>query len=68
MSHTGERTVTEGLLRTEAHEYYLFWRKHPGHPWHSFYFETRDGAYRRYFFLIERGIEAYLERRRPRPE
>ena len=51
--------------RGEATEtvYYLAWRLRSTHPWSSEEFETRMAAYQRYFALIERGIEAYLERR-----
>jgi hypothetical protein len=66
MGFTSERTVTQAAQQQDASEYCLFWRSRPGHPWRSLRFASRASAYRRYFFLIERGIEAYLERRRPR--
>jgi len=43
--------------------YYLAWRIRPNHPWRSEEFESRTQAHRRYFSLLERGAEAYLERR-----
>jgi hypothetical protein len=43
--------------------YYLVWRTRPSHPWHSEEFESRSQAHRRFFELIERGVEAYLEKR-----
>jgi hypothetical protein len=45
--------------------YYLVWRTRPNHPWHSEELYNRIDAHRRYLSLIERGVEAYLERRRP---
>lgn len=45
--------------------YYLVWRTRPNHPWHSEELYSRIDAHRRYLSLIERGIEAYLERRKP---
>jgi hypothetical protein len=43
--------------------YYLLWRSRPSHPWHSEEFCNRIEAHKRYFALLERGLEAYLERR-----
>jgi hypothetical protein len=43
--------------------YYLLWRARPSHPWHSEEVESRSAAHRRYFALLERGVEVYLERR-----
>lgn len=65
MSLIGEQTITEGRLRGDATRYSLFWRARPNHPWHSHEFDSRERAYHRYFALIERGVEAYLQRRRP---
>jgi len=45
--------------------YYLVWRLRPNHPWHSEELFNRIDAHNRYFTLIQRGIEAYLERRQP---
>ena len=45
--------------------YYLVWRTRPSHPWHSEEFCNRIDAHKRYLALIERGTEAYLERRIP---
>ena len=44
--------------------YYLAWRARRNHPWRSEEFESRLEAHRRYLSLLERGVEAYLERRR----
>lgn len=43
--------------------YYLLWRARPSLPWHSEEVESRSTAHRRYFALLERGVEVYLERR-----
>jgi hypothetical protein len=43
--------------------YYLLWRARPSLPWHSEEVESRPAAHRRYFALLERGVEVYLERR-----
>jgi len=43
--------------------YYIVWRSRPSHPWHSEELFNRIEAHRRYFALLERGVEAYLERR-----
>ena len=45
--------------------YYLVWRTLPNHPWFSEELFNRIEAHRRYLTLIERGAEAYLERRKP---
>jgi hypothetical protein len=45
--------------------YYLVWRTRPSHPWHSEEFLSRIDAHKRYLTLIERGTEAYLQRRTP---
>jgi hypothetical protein len=44
-------------------EYYLLWRTGWSHPWRSEEIDSRNEAHARYFDLIERGYEAYLERR-----
>jgi hypothetical protein len=44
-------------------QYYLLWRTGWSHPWRSEEIESRNEAHARYFALIERGYEAYLERR-----
>jgi hypothetical protein len=43
--------------------YYILWRWRPRHPWHSEELFTRMEAHRRYFSLLQRGYEAYLEKR-----
>jgi hypothetical protein len=45
--------------------YFLLWRTRPNYPWHSEELLNRAEAHNKYFSLIERGYEAYLERRRP---
>jgi hypothetical protein len=49
----------------QATVYYLVWRTRPNHPWHSEELFNRIDAHKRYLALIERGVEAYLERRKP---
>ena len=44
--------------------YYLVWRSRANHPWHSEEYFTRIEAHKRYFTLLDRGSEAYLECRR----
>ena len=67
---TGTVRVDGDTVRADAppvrgHSYYyLLWRTRPSHPWHSEEFDSRTLAHRRYFELIERGVEAYLEKRR----
>ena len=48
---------------TPQKEYYLLWRTGWSHPWRSEEIDSRNEAHARYFDLIERGYEAYLERR-----
>ncbi|HEX5105372.1 MAG TPA: hypothetical protein VFV87_16250 [Pirellulaceae bacterium] len=43
--------------------YYLVWRISPSQPWRSEEFFNRIDAHNRYFALLQRGVEAYLERR-----
>lgn len=43
--------------------YYLLWRSRPSHPWKSEEHFNRIDAHNKYFALIQRGYEAYLERR-----
>jgi hypothetical protein len=43
--------------------YYLLWRSRKGHPWQSEEHFNRIDAHNKYFSLIQRGYEAYLERR-----
>ena len=45
--------------------YYVAWRIRKHHPWRSEEFGSRFEAHSRYFALIERRVEAYLEKRRP---
>ena len=60
--------ATTGTVRVEgksarAQTYYLLWRTRPSHPWQSEEFDNRNQAHHRYFELIQRGVEAYLEKR-----
>lgn len=57
----GERLAEP--LATRSTVYYLVWRIRPSQPWRSEEFENRFDAHQRYFTLIERGVEAYLESR-----
>jgi hypothetical protein len=43
--------------------YYLLWRLRPSYPWHSEELVNRFDAHNKYFSLIQRGYEAYLEKR-----
>jgi len=43
--------------------YYLLWRPRPSYPWQSEEHFNRIDAHNKYFSLIQRGYEAYLERR-----
>ena len=43
--------------------YYLVWRTRPNRPWLSEELHSRSEAHNRYFALIQRGYEAYLEKR-----
>ena len=45
--------------------YYVVWRIRKHHPWRSEEFGSRFEAQSRYFALLERGTEAYLEKRQP---
>ena len=66
---TGTVRIVEDTVRIETtsarpQAYYLVWRTRPSHPWHSEEFDNRNQAHHRYFSLIQRGAEAYLEKRR----
>lgn len=43
--------------------YYLLWRPRATRPWQSEELYNRFEAHNKYFALIERGCEAYLEKR-----
>jgi hypothetical protein len=45
--------------------YNLVWRVRQSQHWHSEELFNRIEAHNRYLTLIQRGIEAYLERRQP---
>jgi hypothetical protein len=45
--------------------YYLVWRIRANQHWRSEEFFNRIDAHNRFFELIQRGVEAYLERRQP---
>jgi hypothetical protein len=49
----------------ETPVYYVAWRIHKHHPWRSEEFGSRFEAHGRYFALLERGLEAYWEKRQP---
>jgi hypothetical protein len=48
----------------EVTVYLLLWRPRAGQAWRSEEFDNRTQAHQRYFSLIERGAQAFLERRR----
>jgi len=56
-------TVRVGTPSVRATTYYLLWRTRASQPWHSEEFDSRNRAHHRYFELIQRGVEAYLEKR-----
>jgi hypothetical protein len=43
--------------------YYVLWRSRPNHPWRSEELMNRFEAHNKYFSLIQRGYEAYIEKR-----
>jgi hypothetical protein len=43
--------------------YYVAWRSRKNHPWRSEEFTSRLQAHGRYFALLDRGVEAFLEKR-----
>lgn len=45
--------------------YYVAWRSGKSHPWRSEEFACRFQAHSRYFGLLDRGAEAYVEKRQP---
>lgn len=51
--------------RTESPVYSVAWRIRKSHPWRSEEFSSRFQAHGRYFALVERGWEAYVEKRQP---
>jgi hypothetical protein len=60
--------ATIGTKHVAAHGsalviYYVLWRSRPNHAWHSEELFNRIDAHNRYFSLIQRGYEAYLEKR-----
>jgi hypothetical protein len=65
------RLVTKTSERAEDNSaavtvYLLLWRPRAAQAWRSEEFDNRTQAHQRYFSLIERGVEAFLERRRAR--
>lgn len=61
--------VTKASERVEANPaqamvYLLLWRPRAAQAWRSEEFTSRTQAHQRYFTLIERGVQAFLERRR----
>jgi hypothetical protein len=45
--------------------YYVAWRSCKTHPWRSEEYACRFQAHSRYFALLDRGTEAYVEKRQP---
>ncbi|MFN0018844.1 MAG: hypothetical protein ACKVP0_11340 [Pirellulaceae bacterium] len=45
--------------------YYVVWRSRKSLPWQSEEFTGRFQAHCRYFALLDRGTEAYVEKRQP---
>jgi len=58
-----EDTVRIEAIPARPQAYYLLWRMRASHPWHSEEFDNRNQAHLHYFALIQRGAEAYLEKR-----
>ena len=58
---TDTKTSTESSSSSPI--YYLLWRPRSNHPWHSEELFNRFDAHDKYFSLIQRGFEAYLEKR-----
>ena len=56
-------TASSELTPTQS-IYYLLWRPRINHPWHSEELFNRFDAHDKYFALIQRGFEAYLEKRK----
>ena len=56
-------TIAAAAKGAAPANYYLLWRSRPSHPWHSEELFTRIDAHNKYFALLQRGYEAYLEKR-----
>jgi hypothetical protein len=59
--------LTKQLAANETSSlvYYVAWRSRKNHPWRSEEFTSRFQAHCRYFALLDRGAEAYVENRQP---
>ena len=53
----------EGKPGNAGSIYYVLWRSRPNHPWRSEELFNRFEAHNKYFALIQRGYEAYMEKR-----
>jgi hypothetical protein len=56
-------TAVSSCASGQPPTYYLVWRSRPQRPWQSEELLNRFDAHRKYLALIERGCEAYLEKR-----
>lgn len=65
LSQVSEPPASQPASASQPKVYYLVWRSRPSHPWHSEELYSRIEAHNKYFALIQRGVEAYLERRSP---
>ena len=57
-------TIVESLP-SHCPIYYVAWRSRASHPWRSEEFTCRFQAHCRYFTLLDRGAEAFVEKRQP---
>lgn len=55
--------LTDSALSNAQPIYYVLWRSRPNHPWRSEELGNRFEAHNKYFSLIQRGYEAYMEKR-----
>jgi hypothetical protein len=58
-------TASEEFQMHRTPVYYVAWRSRISHPWRSEEFANRFQAHDRYFALLDRGAEAYVEKRAP---
>jgi len=49
--------------QTGSRVYYLLWRPRPNQAWHSEELLSRIDAHNKYFSLMQRGYEVYLQLR-----
>lgn len=57
------KSLPQTPLPSRVAVYYIAWRIRQNHPWRSEEFTRRTLAYYRYFALLDRGAEAFLEKR-----